>query len=656
MRPSAPRIARLSHLRVATEGTLFRVAELSRESLQFPGTAPCLAIARDNPFWFRPSFAATPHKLSCRGDIALLLWERTDGTCGALLPLIAEHGRAVLRVDARQRLTATWSADRGSRARGNEPAFAFATSRDPFQAIDRAVMAAQRELRTFRRREEKIPPAFIDRLGWCTWDAFYKEVSAAGIARGLAGLAAGGARPGFLVIDDGWQKIRDRRMADFATDAKKFPRGLAPVVRLAKEKFGVAHVGVWHTLQGYWQGVAARGPLARRYRIVPCRDRAPEFAGWPPMFDAARRDLVAPEDAPRFYHDFHGWLRVQGVDFVKVDNQAMLQQFAGKTLPRVATQAAYQRALQGAAAVHFGGGLLHCMSNVSDVLLHLSTGALWRNSDDFYPRKPDAAQAAFVIANAFNNVLTAPFATPDWDMFQSTHPRAHFHATARAISGGPVYISDAPGRNDFALLRRVSLADGRVPRWPQPARPTRESLFVDPAAGQRLLKVANSSAHVGAVALFHCAVADAGQPPAQAIADTFSPADVPGLAGERFVILGSESRRVLRIGRKTRIAVSLAPLHAETFTVAPELHGVAVLGLDGMLNGAAAVRNLEWPTRDTLHATMLGGAPALFFCTRRPRVVTVDGRRVRARYDARTNLLRVPLPRGEMVRIVLQFP
>ena len=49
---------------------------------------------------------------------------------------------------------------------------------------------------------------------------------------------------------------------------------------------------------------------------------------------------------------------------------------------------------------------------------------------------------------------------PDWDMFQSQHPAGLLHATARAISGGPLYVSDGPGKHDFSLLARVVLPDG----------------------------------------------------------------------------------------------------------------------------------------------------------------------------------------------------
>ena len=53
------------------------------------------------------------------------------------------------------------------------------------------------------------------------------------------------------------------------------------------------------------------------------------------------------------------------------------------------------------------------------------------------------------------------------------------HATARAVSGSSVYVSDFPGLHDFDLLKRLVLRDGRVLRATLPGRPTRDSLFCD---------------------------------------------------------------------------------------------------------------------------------------------------------------------------------
>ncbi len=61
----------------------------------------------------------------------------------------------------------------------------------------------------------------------------------------------------------------------------------------------------------------------------------------------------------------------------------------------------------------------------------------------------------------------------------SQHPAAVMHATARAVSGSSVYVSDFPGLHDLDLLKRLVLPDGRVLRATLPGRPTRDSLFCD---------------------------------------------------------------------------------------------------------------------------------------------------------------------------------
>ncbi len=57
------------------------------------------------------------------------------------------------------------------------------------------------------------------------------------------------------------------------------------------------------------------------------------------------------------------------------------------------------------------------------------------------------------------------------------------------MSGGPVYVSDRPGKHDFDLLKRVVLPDGSVLLCSQPGRPTVDCIFADPMRdGRTLLK------------------------------------------------------------------------------------------------------------------------------------------------------------------------
>ncbi|KAK1388973.1 hypothetical protein POM88_017151 [Heracleum sosnowskyi] len=47
-------------------------------------------------------------------------------------------------------------------------------------------------------------PIFIDWFSWCTWDAFYTDVTTKGVKDGLKSFYEGGIPPRFLIIDDGY--------------------------------------------------------------------------------------------------------------------------------------------------------------------------------------------------------------------------------------------------------------------------------------------------------------------------------------------------------------------------------------------------------------------------------------------------------------------
>ena len=146
------------------------------------------------------------------------------------------------------------------------------------------------------------------------------------------------------------------------------------------------------------------------------------------------------------------------------------------------------------------------MCHSTEDFFNFSDSAVARTSDDFWPRDP-ASHRAHVAVNAFNSVFFSPLVQPDWDMFHSRHAAAKLHALARVVSGGPVYVSDAPGVHDAELLKRLALPDGRVLRPALPGRPTADCLFRDVMRdGESLLKV--STVNSTAVAVAAVAVAE----------------------------------------------------------------------------------------------------------------------------------------------------
>ena len=119
--------------------------------------------------------------------------------------------------------------------------------------------------------------------------------------------------------------------------------------------------------------------------------------------------------------------------------------------------------------------------------------------DDFWCVDPSGdpngtfwLQGCHMVHCAYNSLWMGNFIHPDWDMFQSTHPCAQFHAASRAISGGPIYVSDSVGEHNFELLKSLALPDGSILRCQYYALPTRDCLFEDPSHdGKTMLKIWN---------------------------------------------------------------------------------------------------------------------------------------------------------------------
>ena len=402
-------------------------------------------------------------------------------------------------------------------------------------------------------------PAFVDSLGWCSWDSFYTDLSPDRILRGIDSFNDTGVRPGFVILDDGWQstdvdaavngKQWGGRLASFQAnfkfapgyqaeptaadaDATKTPgqvpgaagkdiisrHSLASLIKEAKDSHHVKHLLVWHTLSGYWAGVKP-GPQADfdPYGAEIIFPSIPNAVHRASVADALRAEpfstdgvgVVLPDKAGAFFDDYHATLRAMGVDGVKVDAQSVLALLQGPTAARGGGWGlvqAFHAALQNSLERNFGAAdypVIHCMCHSQDTML--SIAALYpdedddpearqlrpvvRGSDDFWPADP-ASHGPHLYANAVNSLLFSHVGLHDWDMFQTALGRTSvMHAAARAVSGGPVYISDQPDKHDSALLRRMAFADGSVPRCVRNARPPASALFLDPQrhAGQPLL-------------------------------------------------------------------------------------------------------------------------------------------------------------------------
>ncbi|KAL8095405.1 putative galactinol--sucrose galactosyltransferase 2 isoform X2 [Apium graveolens] len=513
---------------------------------------------------------------------------------------------------------------------------------NPFEVINQAVKAVEQHLQTFRHREKKKLPSFIDWFGWCTWDAFYKDVTAEGVEQGLQTLSDGGTPAKFLIIDDGWQQIESLNDvvnddghdgAEFAIrltgikENEKFQKngktdnhvpGLKLVVDDAKKRHNVKNVYVWHALAGYWGGVQ---PSLEHYDSTlayPVQSEAMLGNERDMVLDSLKvfgLGLVHPKKVFKFYNELHAYLASCGVDGVKVDVQNVIETLGAGHGGRVSLTRMYHQALEASIARNFpDNGCISCMCHNTDGLYSASQTAVARASDDFFPHDP-ASHTIHVSAVSYNSLFLGEFMIPDWDMFHSLHPAAEYHAAARAVGGCPVYVSDKPGNHDFKILEKLVLPDGSVLRAQLPAKPTRDCLFVDPTRdGTSLLKIWNMNKCTGVVGVFNCQGAGWDKvtkktlihdPSPGALTTSVTATDVDAIAqvsgsswnGET-VVYAQKSGEVTRLPSGASIPVTLHVLEHELFHICPLKEITpniyfAAIGLLDMFNSGGAIEEVE---------------------------------------------------------------
>ena len=228
------------------------------------------------------------------------------------------------------------------------------------------------------------------------------------------------------------------------------------------------------------------------------------------------------------------------------------------------------------------------------------------------------------------------------------------HAAGRAVSGGPVYVSDKPGKHDFELLRKLVLPDGSVLRARDPGRPTRDSLFIDPVSEPALLKVFNHNLDAGVIGAFHLHnLSDMPDP--GPISGRVCPADVVGLEGDRFIIYRHYSGEIIALERDQSWEFSLPSMSAEVFTVVPIHQGIAPIGLVDLFNSSGAVLDKEWVTPNLYHLLARGPGRFWMWLDKAPSRVLVNHAPGNFSYQSETNILQLTLVASGVHRIAVEI-
>ncbi|KAM1322510.1 hypothetical protein ACFX2I_015289 [Malus domestica] len=585
---------------------------------------------------------------------------------------------------------------------------------DPYSLVKEAMKVVRAHLGTFKLLEEKTVPKIVDKFGWCTWDAFYLMVHPRGVWEGVKGLVEGGCPPRLILIDDGWQSIRldedsvegQEGMASISAGEQmpcrlisfkenyKFKdyegasgKGLGGFVKDLKEEFGsVEHVYVWHALCGYWGGI--RPGINSPVMPEECRVVSPKLSPGlertmeDPAVDKIVRNgvgLVLPEVAHKLYEGIHSHLQSVGIDGVKVDVINLLEMLSEDFGGQVELAKAYYKALTASVRKHFNGnGVIASMQHSND-FMYLGTEAiaLGRVGDDFCSETMEQAggtywlQGCHVVHCAYNSLWMGNIIQPDWDMFQSTHPCAEFHAASRAISGGPIYISDSVGKHNFKLLKNLVLPDGSVLRCQHYALPSRDCLFEDPVHdGKTMLKIWNLNKYTGVLGAFNCQGGGwcsksrrnkIAPDCSKSVTCLASPKDVEWNQGKNpisikgvntFAVYMFQQNKLKLLQPSEKIEISLDPFTFELLTVSPvrvlpkKLIQFSPIGLVNMLNTGGAIESVEFEEdEDSLSLVRIGvkGCGEMrMFASEKPIACKIDGEGVKFHYVDKMVKVQVP--------------
>lgn len=208
---------------------------------------------------------------------------------------------------------------------------------------------------------------------------------------------------------------------------------------------------------GYWGGISPNGKIAKNYRTEVVKKRSNVAGG--------TMTVVSAVDAKRMYDDFYSFLLSTGIDAVKTDAQFFLDEIDTAPARRSLTST-YLDVWTSAHLRHFSATAISCMSQTPSILFpqqlpNNSPPIPVRNSDDFFP-DIEESHPWHIFCNAHNALMAQHLnVLPDWDMFQTDHKWAGFHASARAISGGPIYVTDEPGRHNVDLIQQMTAQTSR---------------------------------------------------------------------------------------------------------------------------------------------------------------------------------------------------
>jgi hypothetical protein len=126
------------------------------------------------------------------------------------------------------------------------------------------------------------------------------------------------------------------------------------------------------------------------------------------------------------------------------------------------------------------------------------------------------------------------------------------------------------------------------------------------------------------------------------IRDSYSPKECPDCTAAEVAVYAHRAQSFEVLSRKDKRKLELDSMGSEILTLAPVSDGFACLGLLDKYNGSAAIESFEvlgGKTGKIAFARLREGGRIGFYAKRKPKTLTVNGKKARFERDRRTGFV-----------------
>ncbi len=527
-------------------------------------------------FWCMPSFGKDFTDVP--DETQALIYKKTNGTFGVILPVVDKEFKCVLKTE-NGRLCARIFSWYDKSLRCDTLAFMHAEGNDVSELTEKCTKMALKLLNSgVRHRTERRYPEIFDYLGWCSWDAMEIRVCEEGLIEKCREFKEKNIPVKWGILDDMWAEVKEFQhlkynnrdemfkilprgsLYSFEADHKRFPHGLKHAID-EMNKYGIK-AGIWHPTTGYWSGLDPNGDA-----YAETKDYLIETEGGLNI-----PDWKTPK-AYMFYKTFHDFLRKCGTEFIKIDNQSMTRRYYKNLAPVGKVARSFHDAIEASVGEHFDNAMINCMGMASEDMWSRTVSPISRCSGDFQPEDAEWF-VSHILMCSYNSLVQGQFYWCDWDMWWTDDGQALKNSILRAVSGGPIYVSDKIGRSRRELLEPLALSDGKILRCDRCAVPTNDCATTDPRINGCIFKIQNIASGSGIIAAFNL---DSEE---KTVTGSISPSDVYDIVGDEFAVYEHFSRELKIMKHSEKFDLSLTGKDDfRLYVIVPIEDGFAPIGL-----------------------------------------------------------------------------